>query len=58
MISTNDGHDRAEVERAAAHPDRRQEAPEQVQVRVGHVADELEQRVEPAVVGHPRDPAE
>ena len=38
------GDDRAEVERAGAHPHRRQDAPEQVQVRVGHVGDELQER--------------
>ena len=35
-------HDRAEVERARAEPHRRDEAAEQVQVRVRHVGDELE----------------
>src|SRR5262245_28953994 len=49
--------DRAQVECARPHPHHRHEAPEQVEIRVRDVADELEERREIAVVGHPRDPA-
>src|SRR3954464_350625 len=53
-----DPEHRAQVERARPHPQRRQEAAEQVEVRVGHVLDELEHRVQHRVVGDARHPAQ
>src|SRR5215208_6844091 len=50
-------HDRAQVERARPHPHHRHEAPEQVEIGIRDVADELEERGEVAVVRHPRNPA-
>ncbi len=48
---------RAEVEREAAAADRRQDAAEEVEVGVGGLGDEVEDRAQRRVVGHPRDPA-
>ena len=50
----DDPDHRAEVEREAAPADRRQEAAEEVQVGVGRLGDEVEDRAQPRAVGHPR----
>src|SRR3954452_1625399 len=53
----DDRHDRAEVDRAGPDPQHRDEAPEQVQIRVRDLADEVQDRVEPGGVGDAREPA-
>ena len=58
MMKHEDGDDRAQVEREAAAPDGRQDAAEEVQVRVGDLVDEVDDRAQDRVVGHARDPAE
>ena len=52
--STKIADHRAQVEREAAAPDRRQEAAEEVQVGVGRLGDEVEHRAQRAAVGDPR----
>src|SRR4051794_12027322 len=47
-----------QVERRRPHPDRRDEAPEQVQPRVRDLRDEAQEYVERAVVGHAADVAQ
>src|SRR3954466_3505703 len=53
-----DRDDRAQVEREAATPDGRQDAAEQVQIRVRLLVDEVDDRAQRRVVRDPRDPAE
>src|SRR4051794_36681841 len=48
-------HDRAEIERARPDAHHRDDAPEEVQVRVGHLAHEPQEQVEEAVVRDPRE---
>src|SRR3954451_126639 len=53
----DDRHNRAEVDRPGADAEHRDEAPEEVQVRVRDLADEVQDRVEPGVVRDAREPA-
>src|SRR5881275_278439 len=53
-----DPDDRAQVEREATASDGRQDAAKQVQIRVRHLVDEIDDRAQRRVVRDPGDPAE